>query len=109
MDPVTIFGLGASVDQLCGAAKSIFSSLLSYYESVKGAPKRSRELRQELGAICELLDDLWEILPSKSQYTPSAILNESILEFQEMLNEMNERVAVCRRSQQRKTNDCFLV
>ena len=70
MDPVTIFGLGASVDQLCGAAKSIFYGLLSYYESVKGAPKRSRELRQELGAICELLDDLWEILPSKSQYTP---------------------------------------
>lgn len=57
-------------------------------------PKRSRELRQEMGTICDLLDSLDDVMTNKSQFAPSASIKESLSTFQSMLNEINERVAV---------------
>ena len=95
MDPVSIIGLAASVNQLAATAKSTFSVLFQYYGDFRDAPKRSRELRQELGTICDLLDSLDDGLTSQStnsSFTIPASLNLAIEEFQTMLENIKPRV-----------------
>jgi len=41
-----VVGLVTTVDTLAGIAKTIISNMYGYFESVKDAPKQSKELRQ---------------------------------------------------------------
>jgi len=66
MDPITAVGLVAAAAQLTANVKC---TLVDYLRKVIDAPKQSRELRQELGAMCELLDDLKNVITTKSQFT----------------------------------------
>lgn len=97
MDPISIIGLAASVEQLSEAAANIVSNMYKYYEAVRDAPKRSKELRQEMGAMSDQLNDLVHVVSSTPTMStcnlhPSFI--SSIKEFQTMLDEMNDRVQV---------------
>jgi hypothetical protein len=96
MDPVTAVGLAASACQLAAVAKDVVSNIYKYYDAVKDAPKNSRELRQELGAVSDLLDSLEDILVNSSAKFPSTgpdSFQTAITEFQEILKEIRGRVA----------------
>lgn len=96
MDPVTVIGLVASVAQLAGVARVIVASMCLYFDAVKDAPKNSRELRQELFTICDLLDSLDDVLTSpstKSSFMAPESLKSAITEFQAILEDMKARVA----------------
>jgi hypothetical protein len=91
MDPFTAVGLVAAVGQLAGSAITIYFNLSEFYEAVRDAPKQSRELRKEIGVLCEILNDLKEVA-ARPKFTPSGGLTESILEVDSLLNEMRNRV-----------------
>jgi len=91
MDPITAVGLVAAAAQLTANVKCI---LVDYLRGVIDAPKQSRELRQELGAMCELLDDLQNVITTKSQFASSASLKKAIEDFNAMLNEINEKIQI---------------
>ena len=98
-DPISAVGLAVSVETLASLAATIFCDLFKYYEAVRDAPKQSQELRQEIGALSEQLGSLSSVLastPANSQLTIPISLPEVILEFQTMLNDMNDRVKVSR-------------
>jgi Fungal N-terminal domain of STAND proteins len=99
MDPVTAVGLAASIIQIEELARTTISALFQYFEDVRHAPKRSRELRRELETVCDLLGDLDLVLTSHS--TTSTIqapdsLKSAITDFRGMLDTMCTRVAEAR-------------
>jgi hypothetical protein len=90
-----VCGFVFSVVQAADIARALFSQLYQYFEAVHGAPKRSRELRQEMGTICDLLESLETILitpDTGSSFTVSVSLQSSIREFHAMLTDMESRV-----------------
>ena len=58
MDPLSAVGLAANAAQLAEWAFRVFYNLARYYCNVRGAPQRSRELREELNSLTELLREL---------------------------------------------------
>lgn len=92
MDPVTAVGLVVSMVQLSGTAKAILCPLIQYYDAVKNAPKRSKELRKELHALCDIIEQLEDVVTTNTLFEGSTPLRESIADFHSMLNEMSERV-----------------
>jgi hypothetical protein len=94
MDPVSAFGVAAAATQLAGQAKDIVSSMWNYYEAVKKAPKNSRELRQEMGVLADLLSSLEETVgaPSAMGELPTSV-SLAVNEFSDTLNELKARVA----------------
>lgn len=92
LDPATAIGLVASVDQLTALAKTIVSNLYQYFNAVQKAPKRSLELRNEMGVICGLLEKL-QVLTNEPSFPSSAPLKDAIPSLQTILAEMNTRIA----------------
>ena len=95
MDPITAVGLVASVAQLAEGAGQTFSALFRFFDDVRMAPKRSRELRQELGILCDLLCMLENALTSPSSSRMWSIpdsLSSTLSDFQTMLDTMNIRI-----------------
>jgi hypothetical protein len=89
MDPFSAVGAAASIAQLVGLAKDIVKGLWDYSVAVKHAPKHSKELRQEMGALSELLEALDETLDSPASnkiFTDPSPLED----FLALLNELNE-------------------
>src|SRR5436190_12985950 len=94
MEAIAAVGLAGTLDQLGDRAKSIVCSMYTYYEAVRDAPKRSEELRHEIGAICDLLNSLIAVVGSTANPSFDASFLESIAEFEKTLNEINGRVAI---------------
>ena len=97
MDPVTAVGLAASVAQLATFVIQTFSSLVQYFDDVKDAPKHSRELRDELLVISDLLHPLEEVLKSdlsgpNTSFVVPLSLQSAVQEFQVLLEGMQARV-----------------
>lgn len=93
MDPLSALGAAASIAQLAGVAKDIVSNMWQYFEAIKNAPKHSKEVRQEMAILSDVLYSLDEALnlPScKSLFTNSAPFDE----FLDMLNHLRARVAI---------------
>jgi len=84
------------VGEIVSNAKSLYASLSGYVKDIKDAPERSRELRREIGAIADIIDDLHDVISAKSDFAPSAALREMILDFSTMVNQMNEEVQLSR-------------
>jgi Fungal N-terminal domain of STAND proteins len=111
MDPITAIGLVASISQLADQAGRLFVSLFDYYREVKEAPARSKELRDEVQAVADLLDSLKKIV-SKAN-TGSRVnsellqLNESIPKCEEFLRELEARTLQTRSSKSTKTRWSF--
>jgi hypothetical protein len=91
MDPFSAVGAPASIAQLVKLTKDIVKGLWDYSVAVKNAPKHSKELRQEMGALSELLEVLEETLDSPALdniFTTSSPSKD----FLALLNELNGRV-----------------
>lgn len=97
MDPVSAFGLAAGVAQFADLSARIVMSLYDYYRTVKHAPKLSKELRQEVFVVSNVLEDMRSSLesdPKDSKSTKNAELGNIALEFAEMMGEMASRIEV---------------
>jgi hypothetical protein len=80
MDLSSAIKLAAFVDSIAGSAKQIVSNLFRYFEGVKNAPEKSSELRQEMHALCDLLDSLHLALTGSGSR-----INQSPVSFQTLL------------------------
>lgn len=93
-DPISIVGTVIAVG---GVAREIVSSLVSYFEAVRDAPKQSQELRHEMCSISNLLNSLHAALMSVGTgniiSTVLVSVNESMSELRSLLSEMEARVA----------------
>jgi Fungal N-terminal domain of STAND proteins len=98
MDPVSALGLAASIDQFVELTASLASTLYSYYQKVKEAPKRSRELRAEVLLVSDVLQELGSIFHTiPSNPTPTnASLATTVDEFAKLLKDMSTRVTAIR-------------
>lgn len=95
MDPVSIVGLAASTAQLAGLAKDTFTAIFKYVGEVKDAPKHARDLRNELLAVCDLVDSLDNALnvsSTTSSFNPPASLASAIAEFRGILETIKDRI-----------------
>ena len=93
MDPLSAVGAAASIAQLASVAKDVVSNMWQFFEAVKNAPKHSKELRQEMAALSDILDNIDEALNSpscNSMFTNSAPFDE----FVGMLHHFKTRVDV---------------
>lgn len=105
MDPFNVIALVASLEQLAAAATNIVSNMYKYYEAVRDAPKCSKELRQEMGAMSDQLNDLVHVVTStsiKPAFNIPTSFTASVKEFQAMLDEMNNRVQVSKTQGRRR-------
>ena len=58
IDPLSAVALATTAAQLAEWAFQVFYNLTRYYCQVRGAPQRSRELREEFNSLIELLVEL---------------------------------------------------
>jgi Fungal N-terminal domain of STAND proteins len=104
MDPITAVGLVASVAQLADLTRIVFLSFYQYYREVKNAPAQSKNLRDELQVISELLDSLKTVVsapiaPSQAKITDEPVLRkleQPIAQFERFLKELQTRVSAQR-------------
>src|SRR5579859_6670568 len=92
MDPVTAVGLAASVAQLAGLTLKVFVTLCQYYQSAKGAPTQSRELRSELEVVFDLTASLQVMVEQNPQQIFPRSLVTAVDEFLVVLADMEKRV-----------------
>jgi hypothetical protein len=93
MDPVSALHL---ITTVAGVAYSFISKsyqILQAAKAIKDAPKHAQKLRKEMGSISQLLQSLEEVVTSPN-FTASTSLNDDLLDFQSMLNEMNATLAI---------------
>jgi Mg2+ and Co2+ transporter CorA len=95
MGPVTVTGLITSVEQLAEVATTIVGSMYSYYEAVRDAPNKSKELRREMVAMSDQLSSLETLLFDNSsilsQKTERSLV-DSISEIKMMLLDIKKRI-----------------
>jgi hypothetical protein len=103
MDPITVVGLAASVAQLADLAGRVFMGLFGYYRQVKEAPTRSRELRDELQAVADLLDSLKSLFIQLTAVKEVGLkevgllrLEESVAHFETFLVDLENRTMQAR-------------
>ena len=99
MDPVSALGVAACVAQFVDLAVDLALALSQYFhETVKQAPKLSRELQQEALLLSLVLKELKSTLVTTNDGRPmtglSSALNNSIVEFSRTLAEMNSRTTL---------------
>lgn len=97
MEPITAFGAAAGAAQLADFTARIFITIFDYLRKVKQAPKKAKDLRDELQKLSTLLDSLKDFLQtfhsngtiSSSRFT---FLDDPAKELTKLLNEMEKRV-----------------
>lgn len=97
MDPVTALGVAGTAAQFAEQAAKIFDRLYQYSKSVKNAPAKSRELRQELLLLSDLLENLASVFSkqNKSNVLPNASKYADLLqEFKETMVELAEKAEI---------------
>jgi hypothetical protein len=94
LDPVTTIGLVSSLDQLAETATGIVCNMHKYYEAVRDAPKRSKELRTEMTAVNDLLNQIVDVISASavSTFKTSDSFNVSVAEMRTTLEDMKSRV-----------------
>ena len=58
VDPIAAFGIAAGAAQLAGCALKLVVNLVGYYQNVRDAPAKSKELRHELETLVDLLEEI---------------------------------------------------
>jgi hypothetical protein len=97
MDPATALGVAAAATQFAEQAVMIFDCLYQYSKSVKNAPAKSRELRQELLLLSDLLENLASVFSkqNKSPVLPNASKYSDLLQdLKETMTEMAEKAEI---------------
>jgi hypothetical protein len=99
MDPITAFGIASSVAGLADLAGTVFLEIFQYCKDVKQAPTKSKELRDEVQTISNLLDSLTTLLKTSStgeRMEDSVLLGErfkeTTVQCKAFLDELNKRV-----------------
>jgi hypothetical protein len=92
MDPISAIGTAAAVTQLANYSVSILVKMYTF--EINYAPKRSKELRDEMGTVHHLLNLLEKILtsPERQSFTLLQSLTTAIFEFRDMLADMAANV-----------------
>src|SRR6266496_5539509 len=62
MDPITIVSAVAAAAQLAGSTASIGLKLFRFYCNVKDAPRKSKELCEEISELSAVIENLSQIL-----------------------------------------------
>ena len=94
MDPVSAFGIAAGAAQFTELAANVFLGLFKYFQTVKQAPKLSRELREEACLVHKVLEELKSTLETVNTSSLTPTLNDTVKEFARMMNEIENRVEV---------------
>jgi hypothetical protein len=77
MDPVTAFGLATNIFQVTQLAFDILYNSICFYRNVRDAEVRSRQLRQELDTLVDLLFDTQDVINrTPTLEVPQSIQNE---------------------------------
>jgi sugar-specific transcriptional regulator TrmB len=89
----------ASVIQVVDVAARVYMALYAYFRSVKDAPRRSRELRDEVRLVSDVLELLKSNLatcpPDRSDALPVIkSMNNAISRLTETLNEIEKKIEV---------------
>ena len=92
MDPITAVGLIASIAQIAQQSTSLLIRLSQFYRDVKEAPARSKELRDELQTVTDLLNALKTTFDADSISLTDS-LKRSTTEFQGILKQLETRLA----------------
>jgi hypothetical protein len=90
MDPATALGVAATAAQFAEQAIKVSDSLYQYFKSVKNAPAKSRELRQEALLLSDVLETLADLF-SDQKKEPTVLPNAS--KYVDMLKEFKETIA----------------
>ena len=97
MDPVTALGVAGTAAQFAEQAAKIFDRLYQYSKAVENAPAKSRELRQDLLLLSDLLENLASVfskqknstvLPNTGKYA------ELLKEFTDTMAELADKVEI---------------
>ena len=98
MDPLTAVGLAAAIDDLSALVANVVSNLYKYWGAVQDAPRRSLELRTEIGSLLGLLTNVKDSLTNS--VTPTESFLDAVLttvdQLQEVLKEMERQTDVNR-------------
>jgi hypothetical protein len=99
MDPVSALGVAAAACQLAEQVLMISDGLYQYFKEVKQSPKLSRELRQEVLLLSDVLENLRSAFPAemyvKSLSGPrNTSMNDLIEEFEAVVKKMADRMKI---------------
>jgi Fungal N-terminal domain of STAND proteins len=97
MDPATALGVAGAVAQFAEQALKISDCLYQYFKSVKNAPAKSRELRQEALLLSDVLETLTDLFSAQNK--PSVLPNagkyaDMLKEFRETMADMAKKVEI---------------
>lgn len=85
-----VVGTLATVGKVADLAAKVFSALYEYLRKVKAAPARSKELRDELLTISDVLRELNTTIRTYSELTAS-VLHRSVEKFCVLLKDLEKR------------------
>jgi Fungal N-terminal domain of STAND proteins len=98
MDPITAIGLISSIANMATLCRDVFIGLVDSYRLVKSAPAQSKELREELMVLSDVLQELERNMGAMTTYLVhgrSAVsLQISLDQCNQMLLEMDRRLTV---------------
>ncbi len=93
MDPITIVSAVAAAAQLAGSTASIGLKLFRFYCNVKDAPRKSKELCEEISELSAVIENLSQIL---TELGNSEIVNvisiNSLEKYSQFLDEVRSQV-----------------
>jgi hypothetical protein len=81
VDPIAAFGIAAGAAQLAGCALKLVVNLVGYYQNVRDAPAKSKELRDELDTLVDLLEEI------QHSFEPTTVISlrvSVLVEFENM-------------------------
>src|SRR5271156_4744803 len=95
MDPLTALEIVEKVGGLAGTLSSVFKGLYDYYQNVKKAPEKSKQLQDELYAISDVARNMKTMLATASrQGSGKIVMDETVIQFENMLHEIERRITL---------------
>jgi|SRR5579859_7463109 len=91
MDPVTIVGLVANGLQIAGMAITLISNLNYYFVRVRGAPAQSKELRDEVISLFDILSLVQEVFEQTPEMELPDHVKNGLENLRTLLRELLER------------------
>lgn len=88
MDPSTGIQLAASAVQLVDMAFKVFTHLYQYYRDVRDAPSRSEDVRRQLDALMDILNDVQELFERNQNTTFSPAISKELSTLHRLLTEL---------------------
>jgi hypothetical protein len=98
MDPITILGAVAAAAQLAGTTANIGLQLYRVFCEAKSAPKKSKELCDEISELCSVMNDLVDALKAVEGNFDIAVASiispDSLRMYSKFLKDLSSRIQV---------------